>query len=80
MVGKLRGTYPELLIASMLANSNDQVVKLRITPTFLSKYEDINGDLDVIGVLKLMKILLKLQCLSLKVGCKRKLKFLQKAS
>jgi len=34
----------------MLANSSHQVVRLRITPTFPSNYEDINGDLDVIGV------------------------------
>jgi hypothetical protein len=50
MVGKLRGTYPELLIANLLTNSGYQIVRLRFAPNFLSNYEDINGDLDVIGV------------------------------
>jgi len=49
MVGRLRGTYPELLLANMLTNNGFHPVRLRIEPALLSGHEDINGDLDVVG-------------------------------
>jgi len=49
MVGRLRGTYPELLLANMLTNNGFHPVRLRIEPALLSGHEDTSGDLDVVG-------------------------------
>jgi len=49
MVGRLRGTYPELLLANMLTNRGFYPVKLRIESGLLRGHRDINGDLDVVG-------------------------------
>ncbi len=49
MVGRLRGTYPELLLANMLTNKGFYPVRLRIKPSLLSGRKDTSGDLDVVG-------------------------------
>jgi len=49
MVGRVRGTYPELLIANMLSNIGFYPVRLRSEPAFLKEHENVNGDLDVVG-------------------------------
>ena len=49
MVGRLRGTYPELLLANMLTNNGFYPVRLRIEPALFRGHKDINGDLDVVG-------------------------------
>jgi hypothetical protein len=49
MVAKLRGTYPELLIANYLTNRSYYPVKIRIVPSCINGVQEINGDLDVVG-------------------------------
>lgn len=49
MVSKLRGTYPELLLANMLTNSGFCPVRFRLEPAILRQHKNVNGDLDVVG-------------------------------
>ena len=49
MVARIRGTYPELLIANMLTNKGFNPVLLRKKPELLNNQPNCSGDLDVIG-------------------------------